>query len=154
MNCFYHPDRPGNGQCPQCHKVLCVDCMQLINTGVCADCAVKNNRAYQLDVMITLGLSVVCFLFGLIGGKSFSLAYAFFAIFWGRRFAKDIMSGFLDGLFVSIHVYIFIVIAKFLIYLMVGFVTAPIAVVYSVYRLIQNKRYTDQILEYHAKQIA
>lgn len=148
MNCYYHSDRTGQGQCLGCGKILCANCMDVSGKmRMCSECAVDTHRTYQRQVYSTLALSVVFAVVGAIlfrnepnGSQPLLGAYTGFSIFWGRRFLRDIFYGAVSGLWVSWSGFLWIKIFQLFFYMFVGFFTAPIAVALAVYRLNQSHK--------------
>jgi len=147
LNCYFHSDRTGQGQCLGCGKILCSDCMAI--TGkmrLCSECAVDAHRTFQKQVYTTLGISVVCGIIGIFlfgqgpGGNPVMGAYSGFAVFWGRRFIRDLSYGATSGFWVTWSAFLWIKLFQLFFYMLIGFFTAPIAVAFAFYRLHQSHK--------------
>ena len=65
MKCHYHPDVEAEGQCKDCGKEICGECI-VEHNGICEDCYTKKNtgpakelRDYMIDYKNTLRKSII-----------------------------------------------------------------------------------------------
>lgn len=76
MNCFYHTNRPATGQCTNCGKFLCSECVSKYKPILCQDCydeihaqeAKRNTNQGLLIVACAVAFVVLALLFLPLGG--------------------------------------------------------------------------------------
>ncbi len=169
MGCYEHPDKTVVATCPKCGKFMCKECAEKYESKLCQSCEearvkeqkenLKNNsKNYfkstkkQLTGIIIKSVILAIIGFSLGGGTneietSLICAYLFAAFPWGWKIIKQLIDdGVLSWFFLaSDGLFIFAVIMKFALSIIVGAVAFPISLILAIKDFTTAKKIDENV---------
>lgn len=142
MKCFNHINMDAVGQCVDCNKGLCSDCVELYSPPLCRDCMLKRTSATKSELVKSCILSIIFCIAGfivvLLGEHNFLMAiaagYVWGGIPWGWQALNRITPSVF--LFLPLIGWVIYFIIKLILSCWVGIVVTP----FKIYRLLSEYR--------------
>ena len=145
MNCFNHPSLTAVAQCLDCGKGLCVECASAYKETICTNCVKARRRKSITAYTLLLSFYALLFILGyrwdfmaVLHGSDAQIwsGYILMSIFTGYQFVNAIAPfKMTSGDAASWNFYY---IFKFILYLIVGFFTAPLTIAWNIFKLIRS----------------
>lgn len=157
MKCFYHTDRDAVAQCTVCGKALCAECAHTWDRPVCHQCAMEEIDREERSCRSMLIACAIGALLGLTMTVELSTGYPQMSmlflmaplyawVFAGVPAGWSFLSRFqpLKNWLVTIHLWLFLNFAKFVIALFIGMFLLPFEVRRCLRRIRQLKQLRAQ----------
>ncbi|MBE5942429.1 MAG: hypothetical protein E7264_07830 [Lachnospiraceae bacterium] len=155
MKCFYHADKEGVGQCNQCGKVLCKECMNIYRPPLCTECAQEHNNANRRRLVLDVILGTLMMIFGgymyftqfAINGFDFFEFIGMVIIWGGIPYGWSALNKITPNIFLFMPIigWLIYFVIKLFLSLLIGWLAFIVKIVQIVYGIIKNKKMTDYI---------
>lgn len=149
MKCYYHNDRDGVGQCNECGKVLCKECMDIYTPPLCTECAGTRNNTNKVNAIGQIILTIIAMAFGaymyfVIGGSPLII----YIIMWGGvPFGWSALNKITPRVFLILPGigWIIYFVVKLMIAMYIGWILLLIKIIKNIYTLVKIKKMDSYI---------
>ena len=149
MKCYYHNDRDGVGQCNECGKVLCKECMDIYTPPLCTECAGTRNNTNKVNAIGQIILTIIAMAFGaymyfVIGGSPLII----YIIMWGGvPFGWSALNKITPRVFLILPGigWIIYFVVKLMIAMYIGWILLLIKIIKNIYTLVKSKKMDSYI---------
>lgn len=155
MKCYYHVEREGAGQCNQCGKILCKECMDIYKPPLCTECATSRNSANRFNLIKDIILSIAMMIIGgymyftIYANDGFNLFVLLFTIliFGGIPYGWSALNKITPNIFLIMPIigWLIYFILKLVLAFCIGWLFFIIKIGQIIYGVIQNKQMSEYI---------